>query len=382
MNRLSPRLQTLLFFFIMMFTLVLAGLAGYLLRGMVDRSQAQYPIFDEVVRLLDRYSLNPVPEKTQLEYGMIRGMVATFNDPYTNFVDPPHHEVQTQVLEGKFGGIGVRMEWDEKGQLRLYPMPDSPAVQAGVLEGDILVRVGELKIEPKMDFTLIQAAVRGPVGEPVTITLQRALDGRVEDVAIVRAEISLPSTTWNVLPDEPTLGIIHIASIAATTPDEVQAAVKDLRERGVSGFILDVRNNGGGLVDAGVNLARLFLSEGVVIEQQSKGQPVKQFLVEKEGALAKDTPLVILVNGNSASATEIFAGALQAQGRARLVGQPTFGKDLVQSVFTLSDGSSLHVTTAHWWVPGHTVPLQPDVTVDAAAEEAAWLRAAAEALKP
>jgi carboxyl-terminal processing protease len=158
--------------------------------------------------------------------------------------------------------------------------------------------------------------------------------------------------------------------VAASTPDEIQRAVEDLKQRGATAFVLDLRDNPGGLLDAGVNIARLFLKEGVVMQQQYRGQEVKTFEVEKPGPLA-DLPLAVLINKGSASAAEIAAGALQAHKRADLIGEPSYGKDSIQLVFTLQDGSSLHVTSAHWWVPGLQTPvgqngLQPDILVDPA----------------
>jgi carboxyl-terminal processing protease len=283
-----------------------------------------------------------------------------YNEPHTVFVEPVQHTLEMNTLEGKFGGIGVRMERDLQGLLRIYPLPDSPALAAGVVDGDQLLQVGDLVITKDTSLDDISARVRGPVGEKVEITIGHAPDFSPVKLSIKRAEIALPSVTYNILPEEPTVGIIHTSVIADTTPNEIKKAIQDLQSKNATRFILDLRNNGGGLVEAGVNIARLFLKDGVVIEQQFKGKEVESFKVDKAGEFS-DIPLVILVNQGTASASEIVAGALQAQGRARLVGSATYGKDTIQLVFDLTDGSSLHVTAAKWWVPGHTVPLTPDV---------------------
>ncbi len=146
--------------------------------------------------------------------------------------------------------------------------------------------------------------------------------------------------------------------------------MEDLQQRGATAFVLDLRDNPGGLLDAGVDIARLFLKEGSVMQQQYRGQEVKTFEVEKPGPLA-DLPLAVLINHGSASAAEIAAGALQAHRRATLIGEPSYGKDSIQLVFTLQDGSSLHVTSAQWWIPGLQKPvgeqgLQPDILIDPA----------------
>jgi carboxyl-terminal processing protease len=168
---------------------------------------------------------------------------------------------------------------------------------------------------------------------------------------------------------------MEINLIAASTADEILRAVKDLQNRGASHFILDLRNNPGGLLTAGVDISRLFLKDGLVIEQQYRGQPVESFKVEKPGPLA-DLDLAVLINRGSASAAEIIAGSLQAHHRASLIGSPSYGKDTIQLVFDLQDGSSLHVTAAQWWVPGLVSPisgvgLQPDVLVEAGDPNAA-----------
>ena len=339
--------------------LITAFLAGYVGRELVDRSQDKMPILNQARALLEKHSLNPLPAPPGLEYGMIRGMVQSVKDPYTLFVEPPQHQLETNTLQGKYGGIGVRMERDDQQNYLLYPYPDSPAAKAGVQDGDRLVSVGDLKITADLDQDKITAAVRGPVDQKVTIGVIRPPDPKVVEISIIRAEIALPSLTWNLAPDDPRVGIIHISNMAATTPDELGKAIDDLSSKSATHFILDLRNNGGGLVDSGVNTASLFLKDGVVIKQQFQGEAEKTFTVDKPGKYV-DLPLVILTNQGTASAAEILAGSLQGRGRARLVGSATYGKGTVQLVFDLQDGSSLHVTSGRWWVPDHPVPLQPD----------------------
>jgi carboxyl-terminal processing protease len=291
---------------------------------------------------------------------MIRGMLQSYDEAHTVFVEPAQHTLEIDTLEGKFGGIGVRLERDSQGLLRIYPLPDSPSLKAGVLDGDQLFQAGDLVIIKDTPFDQIAFAVCGPVGEKVDIIIGHAPDFAPVKLSIQRAEIALPSVTYNLVPEEPRVGIIHVSVIAATTPDEIKKAILDLTSKQAAYFILDLRDNGGGLVDAGVDTVRMFLKEGVVTEQQFKGAPVESFKVEKVGEFIA-IPLVVLVNQNTASAAEIVSGALQAQHRAKLVGTDTYGKDTIQRIFDLKDGSSLHVTSAKWWVPGLTVPLKPDI---------------------
>jgi carboxyl-terminal processing protease len=200
---------------------------------------------------------------------------------------------------------------------------------------------------------------------------------------IKRAEIPLPSVTWHLDADSPEVGVIEINLIAASTADEVKKAVEDLKTRQARFYVLDLRNNFGGLLTAGVDIARLFLRDGTIIENQYRDQEVEVYRVERPGTYI-DLPLVVIVNENTASSAEIIAGALKVHQRAQIVGAPTYGKDSIQLVFDLEDGSSLHVTAARWWVPGLEPPigkggLQPDIpavtTPDQSGVDAAMLTA-------
>jgi carboxyl-terminal processing protease len=367
----------------------IAFLGGYLFNDYqsgepLPFTGSRFPILSEAFKLLEENAFYQLPGGKKLEYGMIKGMLQAYNEPFTVFVEPPQHELQSQQLEGKYGGIGVRIERDAQNYVYLYPVTDSPAAKAGVRDGDRLIKVNNLVIFPEIKDDDIQAAIRGPVGQIVKITIGHSPEYAPIELSITRAEVALPSTSWNLVPNTPGVGIIHVHIIAETTPDEVAKAIQDLQKQGAARFILDVRNNGGGLVDAGVDMARLFLKSGTVIDEQYKGQAVKSYKVTSPGKFS-DLPITILVNHGTASAAEIFAGALQGQKRAQIVGTRTFGKDTIQLVFNLSDGSSLHVTSAHWWVPD--MPggisgkgLQPDVVVGDNANDSQILQKAIQAL--
>ena len=348
--------------FLVLSILLLFFALGFGVRGWMDQQFSGVPLLLQARDLLQKNYLNPLPAPSTLEYGMINGMVAAVGDPHTVFVEPPQHAIETNTLAGQYGGIGARSEQDTQGYIRLYPLPGSPALKAGIQDGDRLLKVDNLTVTPQTDPNQVLAAIRGPVGQKVTVVIGHSPDFTPVALTITRAEIPLPSITYNLIPEEPRVAILHISVIAATTPDELKAAVKDMTAKGASYFILDLRNNGGGLVDGGVDTARLFLKDGEVMEDQFKGQAVEIKRVEKPGELS-DLPIVVLVNQNTASAAEIISGALQAHHRAKLIGANTYGKDSIQLVFDLQDGSSLHVTAAKWWVPGVTVPLKPDIVL-------------------
>jgi carboxyl-terminal processing protease len=383
-QRVFSNVLLILFGFLQISIIVIAFMGGFLYHELryADPifAKSDYPVLNEAIKLLRENAYLPLPEGNKLEYGMIRGMLQAYNEPHTVFVEPPQHELQTNQLQGRFGGIGVRIERDAENLVYLYPLPDSTALLAGVQEGDRLLKVDDTAITASTTNDLLQAAIRGPVGQKVIITIGRSPDFTPIELTIERAEVSLPSVTWNLMPDEEQVGVIQVRVIAETTPAEITRAVEDLKQKGASRFVLDVRDNGGGLVEAGVNAARLFLREGIVIEQQYRGQSVKTYKVDQPGTFV-DLPMVVLVNRGTASAAEIFAGAIQGQGRAQIVGTRTYGKDTIQLIFSLSDGSSLHVTAAQWWVPDLQLEIgkngiQPDVAVAEDAEpNAALLKA-------
>ena len=353
--------------------LTAAFVAGYFTYARLHPGIPDFEILSQAYEILSTQGIKAPPPNPALEYGMIRGMVEAYNDPYTIFVEPPEHELESNTLQGSFGGIGVRIDHDAQGNVVLYPFPDSPAAQAGVQEGDKLFAVDNLGIDSKVPMEDIQAALRGPVGTKVKITISHPPGSERTEISIKRSERPLPSVTWHIDPDESRLGVVEINVIAASTPDEVTKAMQDLETRGASAFLLDLRDNSGGLLSAGIDTARLFLLDGPIISEQYRGQEVKTYKVEKPGAFT-DAPLAILINHNTASAAEIVAGALKEQNRAKLVGAPTYGKGTVQLVFDLKDGSSLHVTAAHWWVPGLDPPvegngLMPDISVTPPGED-------------
>lgn len=345
----------------------MAFASGYWVRDLQDSSGA-FNLLDEAYRILVNHGLKELPASPTLEYGMIHGMVQAYQDPYTIFVEPAQHQLDSDQLHGSFGGIGASLRRDESGTIFLFPFPESPASQAGVREADKLLAVGDLMITHEISLEQVLGSIRGEIGKPVQLVIGHAPDYEPVSLSIVRAEIPLPSVIAHLDLQAKQVGVLEINLIAASTVDEITQAVEDLQARGAQGFVLDLRNNPGGLLDAGVEIARLFLDEGDVLAQQYRGQAVDVYRVERPGPLA-ELPLVILVNHGSASAAEIIAGALQMHQRALLVGEPTFGKDTVQLVFNLTDHSSMHVTAARWWIPGLEPALggnglQPDVLVE------------------
>jgi carboxyl-terminal processing protease len=326
----------------------------------------RFGVFWEAWHLVEDKFYGEIPDDSAPAYGAIRGALGTLDDPYTIFVEPQPRALERAELEGQFGGIGAYVNRGPEGEVILTPMVDSPAEQAGVQDGDQLVQVDDTPIRPEMSSDDVILLIRGEVGSQVRLTLRRA--GAVEPVVVdvTRQVIETPSVEWRVLEEDARIGYIRIRLFTERTGRELERAISELKEAGSSQLVLDLRDNGGGLLDAAVDVASEFLREGVVLYEDRRGEPEEFYAVEK-GGLALDLPLVVLVNGGTASASEIVAGALRDHERGRLIGERTFGKGSVQFVYDLSDQSSLHVTVARWLTPDrHRIDgqgLVPDIEV-------------------
>ena len=330
---------------------LIAFLAGYIVNN--GYTQFSYKIFGEAYNILEQNGLKPMPPEQKTEYELVRGLVKAYDDPYTVFVEPPQHELETNQLEGKFGGIGAAIQRDTQNVLRVYPYANSPAAEAGVPDACILTGVDDLIVTVDTPDDAVISALRGKVGSKVTIRAVPQGTSEPVEYVVERREFGIPSVSWQILPEQPALGIVKITSISATTASEIETAIQELTAKGVTTVILDLRDNGGGLVDAGVDVVKLFARGGSTIIEQH--YPNRSDIISKgltDGKYA-DLPLMIFANHNTASSAEIVAGSLQALGRAKIIGQQTFGKDTIQLVFDLTDGSSIHVSAAQWSIPGN-----------------------------
>lgn len=332
--------------------------------------EADMELYWETWRLLDRDFYGAKPDVAQRNYGAIRGMVESFDDPYTFFVEPQPRQLERDELAGKFGGIGASVEQTEAGYI-LHPQEGRPAAAAGMLDGDLLLLVDDQEITAQMTADEVVALVRGPVGSEVTLVIRRVTDAGTQELTlqVKRAEIYTPSVEWRMVgtPGHETVGYLRHTLFTERSAQEMQQAIGELAAQGATSYILDLRGNPGGLVSAAVQIADLWLDSGVVfIEQKADG--TEQTQQATAGMLAGDAPLAVIVDAGSASASEILAGAIQDHGRGTLVGEKTFGKGSVQLIHELPDRSSLHVTNAQWLTPNrHPITahgLQPDVPVE------------------
>ncbi len=291
----------------------------------------------------------------QMTYGAIRGMLATLGDEgHTTLLTPEELELHRTGLEGRFEGIGAYVTVED-GQVKIVsPIAGSPAEAAGLLPGDVVLAVDGQDVQ---GLTLNQVIfkIRGPAGTQVTLTVLHPDAEEPVDVVITRQRIVLDSVTWARIPGTP-IAYIHISQFAADTGRELQQALQAIQQPGkgqppIQGILLDLRNNPGGYVREAIRVGSQFLPRGetILIEEDANGE--RRYYTARGVGLARDIPMVVLVNQGTASAGEITAGALLENGRAPLVGQVTFGTGTVLNQFNLSDGSAILLGVANWLTP-------------------------------
>ena len=330
----------------------------------IESAYGKLKVLADVFSIVERNYVEPV-KANNLINGAINGMLETL-DPHSNYMAPEvYKEMQTET-RGSFGGIGFEITIRDKVLTVVAPIEDTPASRAGIQSGDMILRIDGKSTK---DMTLMEAVklMRGPQGTQVTITLMRQGFTEPQDFTMTRAIIPIRSVRFKTL--EPGYGYIKVSQfIERTFPDLENALSKiESQEKPLKGLILDLRNNPGGLLEQAVKVADLFLDSGIIVytEGRVEGQKMKFFVQKKEKT--REFPMIVLVNGGSASASEIVAGALQDHGRAVILGSQTFGKGSVQTIIPLEDGSALRLTTARYYTPnGRSIQAQgisPDIAV-------------------
>ncbi len=294
-------------------------------------------------------SSSTLPTDKELEYGMIEGYVSSYKDPYTVFLPPQAAKSFTENVTGSFGGVGMNVGMKDGNIVVIAPLKDSPAMKAGILAGDIITAVdGKNMIGLASDEAV--NLIRGKIDTNVTITVLHKDAKTVKDITITRKEIKIPT-----IDTEKKNGafVIHLYNFSAESPDLFRNALNDFIASGYKYLVIDLRGNPGGYLEAAVNMSSYFLQEGqvVVTEKQGKGEGILNHRSTGLTGVPTGTKIVVLVDGGSASASEIMAGALKDQGVAKIVGEKTFGKGSVQELVNYDDGSSLKVTIAKWYTP-------------------------------
>ncbi len=324
---------------------------------------ARYSRLDEVRAALMSDYYQELDED-QLVLGAIRGMTESIGDPYTFYYTPEEMTRANEDTLGLYHGIGVLIQSTEEGYiqvLRVYP--DTPAEEAGLRVGDLIIGVDGTAISGEDGRTYNDAVnmIRGQDGTMVTLTLRRS--GVTFDVSVMRADVNVSYVDYRVLPDN--IGYISISQFSGDAADRFQQAVDAFREQGVAGMVIDVRNNPGGLLDQVVRIADSILPTGVIVYIKDRDGTRMDYYSDES---MYDVPVAVLVNEMSASASEILAAAVQAFDRGTVVGLPTYGKGIVQTLLTYDeDGAGLQLTTSSYYDANdrsiHGVGVQPDVEV-------------------
>ncbi|HEY9632099.1 MAG TPA: carboxyl-terminal processing protease CtpB [Coleofasciculaceae cyanobacterium] len=300
-------------------------------------------------------------------YEAIREALKPLGDPYTRFMDPEQFQALTSQTSGELSGVGIRLEVNKETKVLkvVEPIENSPAYKAGIKPGDGILAI-DGKSTKGMTIQEASALIRGEVGTPVKLQISR--EGKVPfDISLTRAQIELPSVHSSLKQEgQMRVGYISLNEFSSHAAEQMQKAIKSLGEQKVNAYVLDLRGNPGGLLNSSVEIARMWMDSGAIVKTVDRKGGKQEFSANRT-ALTQ-LPLVVLVDGNSASASEILTGALKDNKRATVVGSKTFGKAVVQSVHSLSDGSGLAVTISRYYPPSgadlNHKGIMPDITLD------------------
>ena len=306
----------------------------------------------------------------QIYEGSLKGMFANLGDPYTAYYTPDEFKKLMESLNGRYSGIGLSVQASKEGYIKAVSVfDDSPAKEAGIESGDYITKVNGKAFGPNQLEEAV-AEIKGEPGSDVTLTILRTEEGTTNskefDVKVTRADVNVDTIDDDILEVRgKKIGYIHIKAFDDITWKDFSDSYSKLMAQDIDGLILDVRNNPGGALDVVINIADNFLDEGVIVTTKDKKGNVA---TEKSDANASDIPMVVLQNENSASASEILAGAMKDRGRAKVIGTQSFGKGVVQKVFNLEDGAGAKITISEYFTPNGTqinkVGVTPDIKVE------------------
>jgi carboxyl-terminal processing protease len=328
-------------------------------------------VFANILSIVQQNYVDDIDTQETIE-GAIKGMLTSL-DPHSSFLKPDDFKELQVETKGSFSGIGIEITTKDDMLTVVSPIEDTPAFKAGIQAGDRIIKI---EGESTKDMSLVEAVkkLRGPKGSEVTISIHREGWTDLQEFTITRNVIPILSVRSSVL--EPGYGYVRITNFQKNTAQDLQNSLQDLnKEVGLKGLVLDLRNNPGGLLDSSVKIVDIFLDEGIIVSTKGRLEDQNMEFAAHSGGPEYDFPIVILINGGTASASEIVAGALQDHKRALILGTQSFGKGSVQTIIPMADGAGLRLTTARYYTPSGTsiqaTGITPDVLVPkiVAAEE-------------
>lgn len=315
----------------------------------------------------DKYVDDSKIDYQKMLYGAISGMVNSLGDPYTVFFEPVTSKKFQEEIKGSFGGVGIEVGKKNDVLTVIAPLKDTPAFKAGIQSGDRIVKIDG---KPTAGMAIDDAVnmIRGKKGTKVTLTILNAKN-ESKDFVLIRDTISVPTVEWKLLDSNgKKVAYMHIYAFNENVDSEFKKATEEILKSNAQALIVDLRNNPGGLLDSAINLAGSFVEKGQPVVSEIFGNGLKNEFPSRGNAALKKYPAVLLVNGGSASASEILAGALHDNLKLKLIGEKTYGKGSVQELDGLGDGSSLKVTIAKWYTPsGVSISekgIEPDIKVE------------------
>jgi len=319
------------------------------------------PLYNAWDVVHQQYLNQPVNDELLMR-GAIRGLMDSLNDPYSSYMDPEEFTAQSTPLEGEYTGIGAWVDTTGELLVIIRPMPDSPAEAVGIMPGDAVIGINGEDVT-NMDPSLVLNQILGPAGTTVTLTIQR--NGETLEFEVERAVITIPSVESMLM--EENIGYIRLYNFGANSTEEVIAAHKSLWDQGASKLIFDLRNNTGGFVETAVEITSLFSRNDTILIEE-KGDGSRKIYHNTGSTLDDVSPMVILINEGTASASEIVAGALQDTNRAKLIGATSYGKGFIQKWIPLNgDFGAVRITIARWLTPdGYQIQgqgLSPDISI-------------------
>ncbi len=319
---------------------------------------------DRLEGLINKYYMEDVDKNTMAE-GIYKGLLSSLKDPYSVYYTKDEYAALMESSSGIYYGIGATVSADAKtGILSIVkPFVGGPAYKAGILPGDVLYKVNGEEVTGK-DITEVVGKIKGEEGSKVTVSIIREGKSKPVDYTIVRKKVEVPTIEYQMLDNK--IGYIAVSEFDEVTAEQFRAAVDDLEKQGEKGLVIDIRNNPGGLLDTVVDMLKRMLPSGMIVYTEDKYGNRDEY--KSDGKEEFNKPLAVLINGNSASASEIFAGAIQDYKKGTLVGTTSFGKGIVQSILPLNDGTAIKVTVSKYYTPKgrniHKIGITPDVTVE------------------